>query len=176
MILKVNEVKKARINKIAICECDYCKKIFERKAYFAKRVKHQFCNRKCFAKGIGGKNHYLYNNDSRKMPKGSNHWSWKGGRKITDFGYVLIYNPTHPNATRNYIREHRLVMEKKLGRYLKSTEYIHHKNGIKNDNRLENLQLIDSGKHSKKYFELMEENNKLKKEIIELKKQLKIIS
>lgn len=74
---------------------------------------------------------------------------WKGGIK-RERGYVLIYSPDHPNAVKRYVREHRLVMEKKLGRYLKKNEIVHHMNHIKDDNRPKNLMLLDSkSKHGK---------------------------
>lgn len=73
--------------------------------------------------------------------KGNQSHMWKGGR-INNNGYVMIYNPEHPKSNPNgYVREHRLVMEKKLGRILHDDEQIHHKNGIRDDNRIENLEL-----------------------------------
>lgn len=71
--------------------------------------------------------------------------AWNGGRYIDSFGYVLVFCPTNPSCDcRGYILEHRLVMESILGRSLILGEVVHHKNKIKNDNRPENLELIDS--------------------------------
>lgn len=73
---------------------------------------------------------------------------WKGGRS-RNHDYILIYKPDHPHTNfLGYVREHRLVMEEFLGRYLKPTEIVHHKNGIKTDNRIENLELMDYARHN----------------------------
>lgn len=61
-------------------------------------------------------------------------------------GYLLAWVPDHPFANRNRVVEHRLVMEAHLGRLLFPGETVHHKNGVRDDNRIENLELF-SGKH-----------------------------
>lgn len=67
---------------------------------------------------------------------------WKGGRTYHKAGYVMIKVPGHIRATRSgYIFEHILVMEETLGRYLTAGENVHHRNGVKDDNRPENLEL-----------------------------------
>lgn len=60
-------------------------------------------------------------------------------------GYVQIWNPSHPNATKDgYVNEHRLVMESHLGHYLRKNEVVHHIDKNKENNKLENLILFES--------------------------------
>jgi len=72
---------------------------------------------------------------------------WKGG-KTNISGYVYIYQPQHPHVNASgYVAEHRLIIERKIGRYLLLTEVVHHKNGIRDDNREENLTLFTNNEH-----------------------------
>ena len=80
--------------------------------------------------------------------KGEKHYNWKGGRHRDKNGYIWISKPEHPNAMRGgYILEHRLVMANILGRPLRKGEWVHHKNGINDNNEGENLLLILVGIH-----------------------------
>lgn len=75
--------------------------------------------------------------------RGNRSKRWNGGRIIRK-GYALRWQPDHPTligTQRKYVYEHRLVMEKHLGRQLLRTEVVHHRNGDKLDNRVENLEL-----------------------------------
>lgn len=82
----------------------------------------------------------------------SNSPVWMGGR-VHHCGYTLVrVKPSDfffPMAAKNgYIPEHRLVMAKSLGRCLSTWELVHHKNGRKDDNRIDNLSLLMTGGHN----------------------------
>ena len=80
---------------------------------------------------------------------GAKHRAWKGGRQKSNDGYIWVQRRDHPHANhRGYVREHRLVAEQMLGRYLEPGEVVHHKNAVRDDNRPENLEVFpNNGLH-----------------------------
>lgn len=73
---------------------------------------------------------------------GASNGHWRGGRTRHKRGYMMVLSPGHPRADKaRYVFEHVLVMEETLGWYLLPGENVHHRNGIKDDNRPENLEL-----------------------------------
>lgn len=109
---------------------------------------------------------------------GNKNGKWKGGKHKQN-GYIRIcipYNsPFVPMIKSGHdycMNEHRLVMAEHLGRCLESWEIVHHINGIRDDNRIENLIIIDAGKHRffhKQITLLLERIKELEKENEELK-------
>lgn len=79
---------------------------------------------------------------------GSLNRNWRGGRTKTSSGYVALYSPNHPRAHKSYVLEHILVAELSLGRRLAVDEVVHHQNGIKDDNRAENLKVMTRDEHA----------------------------
>lgn len=116
--------------------CEHCKKYFPRVPAEIAVKKRQgsvvlFCSTRCAN---------VHNKGAQGL-RGEKAAGWKGGIRRAG-GYVSIYMPDHPDAGKDgCVREHRLVMEKIVGRRLIKDETVHHRNGVRDDNRPENLEL-----------------------------------
>lgn len=109
---------------------------------------------KQWAEGHYRKGRHFPNEDYSSRSGVKNH-NWKGGQALSTEGYILTHQRGHPNANKQgYIYEHRYVMEQHLGRYLETWEVVHHKNKIKTDNRISNLELMTKGKHNSLHFKM----------------------
>lgn len=95
--------------------------------------------------------------------------NWKGGRRILPNGYVYIYAPDHPRATKaGAVMEHRLVAEEYLGRYLEPYEIVHHKDGDKSHNAWENLEVATRSQHVSNHFNAIHKVAALEERVAEL--------
>lgn len=93
---------------------------------------------------------------------GEKHHNWKGGVKRRSDGYVYIYRPDHPRATKNgYVMEHILVMEEVLDRYLLPEEQVNHINGIRDDNRPENLMVFRDARDHQMWHQYFRRRDRL---------------
>ena len=105
--------------------CPSCGALFKVFPYRLRRSGKICCSRSC----------------ASKIVPPEEHPNWKGGKIVRANGYVCI------RVNGAYVYEHRLVMEQRLGRPLNTSEAVHHKNGTKADNRIENLELLDRRIH-----------------------------
>lgn len=124
------KIRKRRLKILPDKKCIACGKYFNR---FSNGIpfinpytfnQQKFCNQSCFHKFNRGKNSPLY----------------KGNVSLNVYGYL--------RDTRTGKGIHRVVMEKHIGRKLKTSEAVHHINGIRNDNRIENLELTTRSAHA----------------------------
>ncbi len=127
--------------------CLVCNKRFKTYPSKIKIGRGKYCSKVCSLK-ITSIN---LSPKTYRIPKGNIPWNFKGWRYCgRNRRYKQIYKPDHPNASKaGYIREHRYIMEQKIGRLLKLDEEIHHINGNGLDNRIENLMIISKSEHLK---------------------------
>lgn len=123
-----------------LVDCINCGKKHSRYPSHINKMGNNYCSKKCYAESKIGKQLPLtspINNHAENNP------NWNGGRRYFQ-GYILIRT-----GYREYKREHRLIMEKVIGRELRGDEVVHHINGIKDDNRIENLEIMSKSEHQK---------------------------
>jgi len=148
--------------------CRWCKKSFYvKKCLIESKF---FCSKECCDSWKKGKNispdtqfkkgQASWNKDTKGVMK-PNSGSFKEGILNPNFkgeikhqGYVLTYSPDHPFRDRyKHVKRSRLVMEKKIGRFLKPNEVVHHINRIRDDDRPKNLMLFaNNSKHAQLHY------------------------
>ena len=138
---------KERMDTHTIKECEICSTAFKTKpSHYTRR---RTCSNECSGrlKVLEGKDYGSW----AKNNTGDKHHCWKGGFRIHQ-GYKYIRLPSRE------IAEHRLLMEQKLGRKLKTEEHVHHIDEDKTNNILDNLTIMSRSDHTKHHV------NKLLKE------------
>lgn len=110
-------------------KCTECGKVVFQHRSNSQRKASPFCSQECRSKGMSGEKNV----------------KWAGGKKFKrgkNRGHILVYAPEHPHNRKNYIPEHRHIVEKNIGRFLKPEERVHHINMIQDDNQIENLHIF----------------------------------
>lgn len=150
--------------------CAACGKVFRQyPSQSGGKYNRVYCSTECRVKYYSGKGNPLYK-----------------GRYKNSHGYIVLRSEMVPEeyhsmltGARHHVLEHRLVMAQHLGRPLEQWEVVHHKNGVKDDNRIENLELHSQYAHNgistlehKRIAALERENAALKARIAELEAKL----
>lgn len=132
-----------------IFKCEYCAKSFYRTPSEIKRGRQRFCSKQCAGKKMKG--------ELKNTPPIENS-NWRINRK----GYV------ETTRRKKRILQHRWIMEQYIGRELTIKEAVHHLNGKKTDNRLENLIVLSTTLHSKKHRSAIKENKIMRQLLVNI--------
>jgi HNH endonuclease len=131
--------------------CQVCGKEFQVKPVFVRKGGAKYCSRPCYNSTLKGRTTTLKGQKFLNR-RGKNNVNWKNGT-YEKGGYVLVYQPYHPRCPKNkrYIKEHVLVAEQALNRFLTPDETIHHLDEVRDNNKIENLYLFPNQTEHKKY-------------------------
>jgi hypothetical protein len=106
----------------------------------------------------------------RNILLGKENPSWNGGKKHKGTnGYITVWCPEHPYSHHGRVYEHRLVVEKRIGRYLRPWEIVHHLDGIKDHNEDSNLELLASQTEHLPSILMLRTIHKLEEEVARLR-------
>lgn len=140
------------------CECPICHKKFHLKPYRKNKSKNNYCSMECFR--LAKKEYMKGEGNHQYGLKGSLNSSWKKDKRINNLGYYKIRMLEHPFKDGNgFVLEHRIIAEKYLltkensieinGKlYLKPDLVVHHKDGNKLNNDVNNLEIMTLSKHT----------------------------
>lgn len=130
-------------------QCEQCKNYFEvvpSRQYVRKKgsyIKRKYCSVKCSTEALK----VFWNSDEERLKRSSRQegWknsNWRGGLSLRG-GYIYVNHPElHLHKHQGAVPRAVLTMEKSLNRKLNADEVVHHKNGVRTDDRIENLELI----------------------------------
>ena len=147
--------------------CSFCGKEIWRSPHRLKTYKRHFCSMDCLA----------------QYQASSNGWCFNKGKRLLSSGYVTIQASYVPEKFHCMLRrtskkyggnvlEHRLIMAQHLDRSLESWEVVHHKNGVKDDNQIENLELYPTLVHNGITVVEHKEISRLKRELSLARKRI----
>lgn len=183
--------KKRKVQWVKIT-CKHCRRSFEVTPAWARNGRRKYCSRACHAKANLSRLGKRHTKASRKKMADAatgkflreNSSQWKGGRYKDRNGYLhvmieVLPEPLRPFARKmvkgKYVLEHRAVAAMTLGRPLARTEIVHHRNGIKDDNRPRNLEVTDRRDHSKDHRKVERELVRIRAENKRLRAQVRAL-
>ena len=166
---------------IRLLRCKNCGKEFEAKRNDAKWCRE--CQKAHIHEGqslicpicggrkkCGESSHCQLCENKLRAKKGDKSWNWKGGKSKTQSGHVVILKPEgYETYKHRYISEHRFIWEQAYGKLPKGY-VIHHFNGVKDDNRRENLVALPRNAHSGSVV-----LNAFKSRILQLEQEIRIL-
>lgn len=161
-------IKLPQRRKVSVAEMEYLKRDkktrlicpFCGKEFVKKRKGHKFCSVRCG--GLYGSQYAKKHRKRNAKPiwdgvERKNMWKIRGTAKTN--GYLFAMCPEHPNAaSTGYVLLHRLIMENHIGRLLRENEVVHHIDGNKINNKIENLMLLTNSEHSRLHSEMRKKN------------------
>jgi hypothetical protein len=177
--------------------CKTCRKRI--RTFPSRKGRKKFCGRECYARALEkrtGRKSIRFGVKHTAEAKarmaaaqkargatGPRASTWKGGRHLAR-GYVMVsaalltseerttFASMLNRSSSRCVPEHRLVMARQLGRALKRSEVVHHRNGVKTDNRLTNLELSDNATHKRDHAAILRELRRLRRENEALRSEL----
>jgi len=139
-----------------IKRCIVCDEEFVTYPSKVKIGRGKYCSKECclLNTALTGEEGIKTRFSKNRKPHNFKGWRYQQSRKGGG-RYILIFKPGHPHCTKaGYVREHRLVMEKKLGRYLEKGEIVHHKDDDSENNTIDNLELMSKINHDRQNVKL----------------------